>query len=672
MTGIKAASLTLIILLSYFSIIISSSQVTSMPNTIKCNNIIYANIVKIEGDKLQNTYEKITDNNLVIDPGEASLLLVRVTSSAPLKPFKVYVNNIEIIPRLSDGIIIVGDVVKINFTKLGFRGTVRILFREDVSRPSVYALNVEESYIEIRKEVNITLGEDVWGTLLIIISYEDIDVSRLLDAKYTILTHTLRNITTEVGIIHEHKWKILITSQYFSIRKFSSKIIKMVYKRIFLNKVSLINIGSNILRIKTNIENSSIYLNPPFEYNINSIIGNYSFHSFLSQIFNFYFPRIFDAQEIELNIKSVFSHIKVIYPNGTLYRQQVYVDDGLNKKIITNGEILLLSNFINGNITITFLLGSENIGCYKIYGISSNIEVKAPLYRVIITIEDLKGRKVLNATLEVYRSFTKKIYNVSEGILDLGYIPHGRYIFRVRKNGIEIGRKIIEISNDAQINIECNLMNIKYQIFKVNGEKVKNYTFHIEGMGLSKNFTTTTGTIYIYQVIPGEYRYSVILNERRILEKKCKIYPSNSSIIDVIDLPNLQIKIMNFFGNPIKGIEVNLLSENYTLIYSGKTNEYGKMVFRYLNKSFYTIEIPSLSYKRTLKLENDENITIRTNIIFIFNGFMVKFNDILYIFICLIVLVLAYVLFKNLKSRKNEIILDIEDGAKLHEYLVEK
>ena len=105
MTGIKAASLTLIILLSYFSIIIiSSSQVTSMPNTIKCNNIIYANIVKIEGDKLQNTYEKITDNNLVIDPGEASLLLVRVTSSAPLKPFKVYVNNIEIIPRLSDGI----------------------------------------------------------------------------------------------------------------------------------------------------------------------------------------------------------------------------------------------------------------------------------------------------------------------------------------------------------------------------------------------------------------------------------------------------------------------------------------------------------------------------------------------------------------------------------------
>ena len=129
---------------------------------------------------------------------------------------------------------------------------------------------------------------------------------------------------------------------------------------------------------------------------------------------------------------------------------------------------------------------------------------------------------------------------------------------------------------------------------------------------------------------------------------------------------------MNFFGNPIKGIEVNLLSENYTLIYSGKTNEYGKMVFRYLNKSFYTIEIPSLSYKRTLKLENDENITIRTNIIFIFNGFMVKFNDILYIFICLIVLVLAYVLFKNLKSRKNEIILDIEDGAKLHEYLVEK
>ncbi len=661
----KMMTLSILIII-LFSSLAYVSLMYAQPSNSTCNEIVYANIIMVNNKKIYSQYLRVVDNKLIINPGNSTFLMVRVTSTSPIKPYKIFINNQPIIPKLSSGIILTDDVFSINFTKLGYKGTVVVHFRSGIPKKSVFLLKEGNNYIEIKKPGNITLDRNVWGVILIIISYDKIDISSVLDAKYMIYSFSIKNITTEVGVIHEYTWKVLITSHEFSIKEIPSKILKIVYRKIYIYDVDIINFDNNIYEINNNTENSSIYINIPYNYKI-TFIENKTSNTFLSKLFNFYFPRIYNTKKIIFKANVYSSLLRITYPNGTLYKEPVYINDNSYKKIVNNGEIVILSNFMYGNISVSFVLGNENIGCYKIYGLPEKLTIKAPLYRVKVFLEDLNGINVSNAILEIYRSFTKKAFNVSKGVLDLGYLPSGRYIFKVTKNGIEIGRKIVDISSNININIVCNLINLKYKLFKVNGVQIHNFTFYLIGMGLNKKFVTSTGSVTVSQIIPGKYKYLVILNNRTIINKVYNIYPNNSSIIDIVDLPNLQVKIVNFFGNPLKGVEIDLFLKNYTLILSKKSDQYGKVVFEYLNKGFYIIEIPSFKYKETIKLENDKNIIVRTDAVLILDGVIVNFNTVLYLFLLLVLLFLIIFAYRMIKARKDEIILDIEDKGGLHE-----
>ncbi|RLE60529.1 MAG: hypothetical protein DRJ35_03055 [Thermoprotei archaeon] len=656
----NAIACILVITLMFLNSFGVATRVYSINKPKKCDEIIYANVISYWKDGIKTEFLKIVNKNLVYDPEDSSLLIIRVNSLSPLKPSKVLVNNIEVLPCVSKGVTIVEDMVAINFSLLGFRGIVRVIFDPASPRPTAYALKEEESFLEIESEGRIDLGSDVWGVVLVVISHENIDLSSVIQARYTLINHTVREISTEIGVIKEYLWKLLITGSSFTVKSIPPKILKMVYRRIFIYDAIVDEIGGGVIKVSSNIPNTSIYINPPFNCKV-ELLGNFSKKGMLSRLFNLYFPRVIDSLHIKLKINVSTYKVSFYYPNGTIYDDNVYVDNGIYRRIVSVGSITLPGKFTSGNLTIVFMLGSESIGCFKIYGVPPEIRVIAPLCLLTISLEDIKGKKVLNATVEVYRSFGKKVFSVRNGTLTLGYLPKGKYVIRVLKNGNEIGRRIINVESSMDVVIRCNLVDFEYQIIKTNGELVKNYTLSLVGMGVNISITSSLGKVEIKQLVPGTYTYTVTLRGRKVLEKKIYITIGNSTLMDIINLPTLTVKIVNAFGNPIRGVDVYLYFEKGELVARQSTDKYGKVVFPYLNKSTYVVDVPVLRCRKTVVLKGDEKISFRTDVILVLDGVVITSLHLIYIFLILVILSIVRIIFKLIKKKRDVIVLDIED-----------
>ena len=581
--------------------------------------------VEVEVDGFKK-YVKLKENLLEIPIESHRLFRVRVDSLSPLKPSEVFIDNKRLYPSLKDGVMLIEDYLEVNLSKARVSGkNLKVKFSHYEPKPFTYVLVTPLNIVHVKKgEFNINLEKRgklrPWGAYVTALSTDKSIWRHLILGKFTLLDIIEHKVTFCSINASERFFELtyLVTASKFGLNYSAAQdVVSIYYIPLYYYPLNVTREGTvtlpkdEVLEVKGE---KYVYMNLPALVSAN-LMGE----STTSDIFK----KLTLLNPFILNINQISNLSLSFRPLDIFSDKNVTIIASINNLIFKNKTCITINGaaLLNNGLYLKIFREGEMVGYYRLMSFAPRIHIGPKLFTVKLLLINGEGRYVTNATVEMYRGFSKKVLKVRNGTLVITDIPVGKYLVRVLKRGVEVARKNIEINRDTEIALRCKLADLKINTYTLLGNPVKEFEVTLKGI-VTLKVQGLKGVAYVKDLPVGEYLITLTTNNgteffrRKIILERFTELDVNSSLKEV------DISIANLMNYPIPDLDV-IISDSKGNLLRLKTNSNGSLSSLYLiANETYALKFPTLGYVYEIKIKDIPNnvYTVRLPCLVVWKG----------------------------------------------------
>ena len=624
------------------ALIILFSQVARVSG-ISSVELVFAKVLFSEGQKTTVKYIRILDNRIsfFVKSSLTEKVTIFLDPRSGLRPIAVKVNG-NAVSSSSPNVRYGFYEVEINTAKLG-SGTYEILFEKYDHLPIAFIIFIPENFTKIgdKEKIYMEAGEwKVYGYFIYVLTLEEGVIAINTSKPYSLLSEREVEYITPLG---PSKGKELIYYVQDSSFTVEGDVVSLAYKPLLVYYEDIVISNSNIVRINSVPEvnlNGTYYLVLYKPEYIEALIvseGNlaagFPFNLSLGEHVAYIIERV--PVSIEYKIKEV--EIFLESSKGAL--------PTLNVEVESNGRILTLKDIENSihifpplkfPMRISLYYNKFRIGEYLLYTIYNGLTLEVALSKVKAYITDITGKKLERGKLLLYSlsEATESEFTIQNGEADLGYLPEGEYLVRVILDGVEVSRELFNPAETNELNLVCRVSNARIAVKDLDFNPIKNLTIILRGVSEYSATTGIDGIAYFNQIPLSAYEVYILSNDTLLHRDSIDLNTRNEFNI-VLEFRSLRIKVVNIFGNPIKGAQIVLSSQDHKIERVGVTDKDGKILFDLLPLGVYEVTCRVGNYKKVsefiLSSEGSNFVTVKTDVYFTLFGIAIDAGIILVI-----------------------------------------
>ena len=612
-------------------------------------------------------YFQVLDNKISfsIKTSTVKNVTIIIDPRSGIRPTTVKVNG-ETVPPGSPSLHYGLYDLNIDTESIG-TGTYEVFFEEYNRLPIVFVLFIPENFTKIDVKEKIYANIEKWktfGYFVYVLTLEEGVVTINTSKPFSLLLEKEVEYMTPLG---PSKGKELIYYVQDSEFTVEGDVISLAYKPILLFYENVFVSNSKTIRVfdipATGLNGTYFLLLYKPEYveslsvsegeRVASLPFNLSIGEHAAYIINkAHLVSIeYKVREVEVLLKGKEAGLPV-----------------LNVEIESDGRIYTIENVRNVihiapplklPIKMSLYYNGFKVGEYLLYTLYDRLTLDVFLSRVKAYVTDISGKELKQGKLLLY-SLSEAIENeftIQDGEADLGFLPEGEYLARVIVDGVEVSRMLFNPTQVADLNLVCRVSDVEITIKDLDFNPIKNLTVILKEVSKYSQVTDSNGVARFEQVPLSTYEIRVLSNNTLLYMKNIDLSVKNKFNI-ILELRSLKIKVVNILGNPIRGAQITLVSEDGKIEKTGRTGEDGKFCFSLLPLNTYRITCKVGNYEKSLKFTltdyGNNFMIIKTDIYFTLFGFAFDTKTVL--LVCVAIFIILIFIKKSREKGEIEIV----------------
>ena len=622
------------------ALVLLFSQVVKVSGTSPVE-LIFAKVVFLENQKSMIKYIRVLDNKISFQVKSSLVkeVTILLDPRSGLRPVAVKVNG-KVVSLGSIDIRYGFYAVYIDTESLG-SGTYEVFFEKYDYLPIAFILFIPENFTRVENKEKIHLKVEEWkvyGYFTYVLTLREGVIAINTSKPYSLLSEREVEYITPLGPSKGRELIYYVQDSSFSVE---GDVISLAYKPILIYYKDVVVFDSKTIKISRFPEmglNGTYYLvlyKPEHvevvDISEGELVNSLPFNLPLGEHIAFI------IEKAPVSIECKIGEIEVLLESsrGTL--------PVLDAKIEGNGHVLFLEGIKDSirispplklPMKISLYYNKFRVGEYLLYTIYDGLVLEVTLSRVKAYITDIAGERLKRGMLLLYSlsEATENEFTIQNGEVDLGYLPEGEYLARVILDGVEVSRLLFNPAETNEISLVCRVSSAKITIKDLDFNPIKNLTIILRGVSEYSTLTDTNGIAYFNQIPLSTYEVYIFSNDTLLYRNGIDLNVRNEFSI-ILEYRSLKIKVVNIFGNPIKGAQIILSSQDHKTERIGINNEDGRISFGLLPLGVYEVMCKIGNYKKivdfTLTSESSNFITVKTDVYFTLFGIAVDINTIL-------------------------------------------
>ena len=503
-------------------------------------------------------------------PEDSVALLVRVDSSTPFKPYALAIDGTSIVPRASEGVVLVEDFAWLNFTKLGFvPKAVAVTFAEYPAKPPVYALSERG-------------GERVWGYVVSALLRNASCVDSLTGLKLTILSEEALTIPLAVGNV-----------TLYSVAILAADPLQPLLDRLRGVAVELKVTALYYSELRKAPGAAYVYANRPAGCRV-ELSGYAKAEDALGRAF----PNNPTLLRPLPGFGAALGACSLEVENPGPYD---YVVGGWR---IAAGSSAAIS-IPHSSGAVAALAYRKGVLAYNLslYGYAPKLRLPAYSYSVYVSVVDAKGEPVRNATILLAGAGNalRELAAAVNGACVFSDIPPGEYVVSAVVGEREVGRASAKVERgDAYVELNTSLVDFEITVTYPNGGKVAGFTITLRGDG-AQYVSSEVGGRAIFEDVPaGRYSYVVRKGDVTLAEGIIGVEASRSGYVIVADVSKVFVKVVDLLGRPVPNARIEVKGP----VSATATTDSGGTAALDLKPGVYEVAVPELGLRASLEVKS--------------------------------------------------------------------
>ncbi len=461
-------------------------------------------------------------------PEDSAALLVRVDASTPFKPSGLAIDGSEVVPRASEGVVLIEDFVWVNFTRLGFVPKVLALrFAEYPAKPPVYALSDRE-------------GERVWGYLVSALLRNASPLDSLARLKLTVLTEEALTVPLAAGGVT--LWSLtLLTAEppQLLLDRLRGVVVELKVVPLYYSELKK---ASSVVYV---------YANKPASCQV-ELDGYAKVEGVLGQAFPGNPALLRPLPNFRAAVRACGFEVENPGPYD-------YVVEG--RRVAPGRSASLSTLYLSGAIAAAAYRKGVLVYNLSVYGYAPKVKLPAYSYNVRISVTDAGGEPVSRATALLVGAggALRELTSVVDGLCAFENVPPGEYIVSIAAGGKEVGRTRVRVEQeDVHATLNTSLLDFEIAVVYPNGGRVTGYAITLED-GEARYVSCEAGGKAFFEDVPaGRYSYAVRKGNLTIAEGIINVEVGRKNYVIVLNLSRVFVKVVDVLGRPIPNTRVEV------------------------------------------------------------------------------------------------------------------